>query len=72
MPRYAVADDLAAGTLVTVLPRYRVASRPLLAVYPQAPVIPRKVQAFVDFLKIWMAEQDIGRRRPSVRVAASA
>ena len=72
VPRYAVADDLAAGTLVTVLPRYRVASRPLLAVYPQAPVIPRKVQGFVDFLKIWMAEQDIGRRRPSVRVAASA
>ncbi|HEY4983156.1 MAG TPA: substrate binding domain-containing protein, partial [Pseudolabrys sp.] len=72
VPRYAVADDLAAGTLVTVLPRYRVASRPLLAVYPQASVIPRKVQAFVDFLKIWMAEQDLGRRRPSVRVAASA
>lgn len=68
VPRYAVADDLAAGTLVSVLPRYRVASRALLAVYPQAPVIPRKVQAFVDFLKIWMAEQDIGRRKP--RVAA--
>ena len=68
VPRYAVADDLAAGTLVTVLPRYRVASRTLLAVYPQAPVIPRKVQAFVDFLKVWMAEHDIGRRKP--RVAA--
>jgi DNA-binding transcriptional LysR family regulator len=68
VPRYAVADDLAAGTLVPVLPRYRVASRTLLAVYPQAPVIPRKVQAFVEFLKVWMAEHDIGRRKP--RVAA--
>jgi DNA-binding transcriptional LysR family regulator len=68
VPRYAVADDLAAGTLVPVLPRYRVGSRTLLAVYPQAPVIPRKIAAFVDFLKIWMAEQDIGRRKP--RVAA--
>jgi DNA-binding transcriptional LysR family regulator len=68
VPRYAVADDLAAGTLVTVLPRYRVASRALIAVYPPAPVIPRKVQAFVDFLKLWMAEHDVGRRKP--RVAA--
>jgi DNA-binding transcriptional LysR family regulator len=68
VPRYAAADDLAAGTLVPVLPRYRVASRTLLAVYPQAPVIPRKVQAFVEFLKVWMAEHDIGRRKQ--RVAA--
>jgi len=72
VPRYAVADDLAEGTLVTVLPRFRVARRPLLAVYPQAPVIPRKVQAFVEFLTMWMAERDLGRRRASVRVAASA
>ena len=68
VPRYAVADDLAAGTLVTVLPRYRIASRPLLAVYPRTPVIPRKVQVFVDFLKIWMTEHDFGHPRP--RVAA--
>ena len=56
------------GTLVNVLPRYRVAARTLLAVYPQAPVIPRKVQAFVEFLKVWMAAQDLGRGKP--RVAA--
>jgi len=58
VPRYCVADDLAAGALVTVLPRYRAGARPLLAVYPRAPVIPRKVQAFVEFLKGWMAEQN--------------
>jgi len=67
VPRYAVADDLAAGTLTTVLPRYRVASRPLLAVYPRTPTIPRKVQTFVDFLKVWMAEREIGHPH---RVAA--
>ncbi len=62
VPRYAVTDELAAGTLVNVLSRYRVAPRTLLAVYPQAPVIPRKVQAFADFLKVWMTERQIGRR----------
>ena len=49
VPRYAVADDLAAGTLVTVLPRYRVAPRPLLAVYPQTPAIPRKIAGLRRF-----------------------
>lgn len=62
VPRYCVADDLAAGRLVSVLPRYRVAPRALLAAYPQAPTIPRKVQAFVDFLKVWMVEHEIGRK----------
>ena len=57
VPRYAVADDLATGTLVTVLPRYRVAPRMLLAVYPQAPVIARKIEAFVAFLRGWMADR---------------
>jgi DNA-binding transcriptional LysR family regulator len=61
VPRYSVADDLAAGTLVAVLPRYRMAPRPLLAVYPKAPVIPQKVKACVAFLKTWIAEQDFIR-----------
>ncbi len=67
VPRYSVAADLAAGRLATVLPRYRVAPRPLLAVYPRAPIIPRKVEAFVEFLKGWISEQDF--QRPA-RVAA--
>jgi len=59
IPRYAVADDLAAGRLMPVLPRYAVGARTLLAVYPKAKVTPRKVRAFVDFLRIWMAQQAI-------------
>ncbi|MFN3659353.1 MAG: LysR family transcriptional regulator [Pseudolabrys sp.] len=64
VPRYCVAEDLAAGALVPVLPRYRVAPRALLAVYPRMPSVPRKLEAFVDFLKEWMAGQDLnsGRR----------
>lgn len=71
VPRYAVADDLANGALVQVLPRYRPAPRPLLAVYPRSPSVPRKVQAFVDFLAAWMTEQGIGRSG-KVRLAANA
>ncbi len=59
VPGYAVRDHIAAGTLVTILPRYRVLPRPLLAVYPRTPAVPRKLQAFVEFLKAWMAEQDL-------------
>jgi DNA-binding transcriptional LysR family regulator len=62
VPRYAVATDIAEGTLVPLLPRYRVASRPLLAVYPRAAVVPQKVQVFVDFLRPWIAARDINGR----------
>jgi DNA-binding transcriptional LysR family regulator len=46
---------------VPVLPRYRVAPRPLLAIYPQTSAVPRKVQVFVDFMRGWIAEQDFQR-----------
>jgi DNA-binding transcriptional LysR family regulator len=59
IPGYAARDQIAAGTLVTILPQYRVAPRPLLAVYPRTPSVPRKLQAFVEFLRAWMAEQDL-------------
>jgi DNA-binding transcriptional LysR family regulator len=59
IPGYAVREHVTAGTLVTILPRYRVLPRPLLAVYPRNASVPRKLQAFVDFLKAWMAEQDL-------------
>ncbi len=60
VPSYCVADDLAAGRLEQVLPDYRVGARTLLAVYPRARVTPRKVAAFVEFLKDWMAGQNLG------------
>jgi DNA-binding transcriptional LysR family regulator len=59
IPAYAVRDHIATGALVTVLPRYHVAPRPLLAVYPRTPTVPRKLQVFVEFLRTWMAEQDL-------------
>jgi len=68
LPRYSVADDLAAGTLVVVLPRHKVPQRPLLAVYPRATAIPQKVEIFVDFLSTWIETHDVNHwssRSPS-------
>lgn len=62
LPRYSVAEDLAAGALVIVLPRYRVPTRPLLAIYPRAKEVPKKVQTFIEFLSKWMATRDVGRQ----------
>lgn len=59
VPRYSVAEDIASGALFPLLPRYRVASRPLLAVYPRATTVPEKVKVFVDFLRDWVAAHDI-------------
>jgi len=57
LPRYVVADDLAAGTVVTLFPRYRVPARPLIAVYPRVPETPLKVKAFITFLTAWIASR---------------
>lgn len=59
VPRYSVADELADGTLVALLPRHRIALRPLLAVYPRTASVPQKVQVFVDFLREWVARRDV-------------
>ncbi|MCK9914004.1 LysR family transcriptional regulator [Microbacteriaceae bacterium K1510] len=57
IPAYAVREHIADGTLVNILPRFHVPPRPMLAVYPRTPAVPRKLQAFVEFLKIWMADR---------------
>jgi DNA-binding transcriptional LysR family regulator len=62
VPRYSVATDIAEGALVPLLPRYRVPTRPLLAVYPRATQVPQKVQVFVEFLRGWIATRDINGR----------
>lgn len=67
VPRYAVADDLAGGVLTTVLPRFKVAPRPLLAVFPRAAVVPQKVQVFVDFMRDWASRRDINYGSPHTR-----
>jgi DNA-binding transcriptional LysR family regulator len=59
VPRYSVADDLSAGLLVALLPRHKIAPRPLFAVHPRAASAPQKVQVLVDFLRDWVAARDV-------------
>ena len=64
VPRYVVAEDLAAGTLVSILNRFKVPSRVLYAVYPEAATVPAKVGVFVDFLSKWLVTRSIGWAYP--------
>lgn len=49
-PSFMVADDLAAGTLVRVLPQYRSLELGIYAVYPSRKFLAPKVRALVDYL----------------------
>jgi DNA-binding transcriptional LysR family regulator len=50
LPQYLVADDLAAGTLVHVMPRQRLPGFRAYAVLPSGRHVPRRVRVLVDFL----------------------
>ncbi|OUL98883.1 LysR family transcriptional regulator [Variovorax sp. JS1663] len=50
LPTFLVADDIAAGSLRTVLPEWTPESRTLYAVFPQPRQPSAKVREFVDFL----------------------
>lgn len=60
VPRYAVADELASGQLVTVLPRNRVPPRTLFGIYPGKGAASTKVRIFIDFLGKWLLTRGIG------------
>ena len=57
LPDYVVANDLAAGRLVQVLPGWGLPSGGIHAVYPTSRFRPAKVRAFVDLL----AEREASR-----------
>jgi DNA-binding transcriptional LysR family regulator len=50
LPDYAIADDLAAGRLIHVLPRWHLPSGGIHVVFPTARFRPPKVRAFVELL----------------------
>jgi len=49
-PSFLVGDDLAAGTLVELMPEYRSIELGIYAVYPTRKHVPPKVRALIDFL----------------------
>ena len=49
-PRELVADDLAAGALVDVLPDWRTIELPIHTVHPSRTMVPRRVSAVIDAL----------------------
>ncbi len=50
LPDFLIADELAAGRLVQVLPKWRLPSGGIHAVFPAARFLPAKVRAFVERL----------------------
>lgn len=51
LAEFLIADDLAAGRLVEVLPALRPRANDISLVYPPSPHLARKVRTFIDFLK---------------------
>jgi DNA-binding transcriptional LysR family regulator len=56
-PSFLVGPDLAAGTLVELMPQYRSMELGIYAVYPTRKHVPAKVRALVDFLQNHFSNQ---------------
>lgn len=61
LPDWLVADDLAAGRLLDGLPDLRFPRQSVYALYPSSHHVPRKVRAWIDFIKAWLAVPAPGR-----------
>ncbi|HIP23960.1 MAG TPA: hypothetical protein EYG79_10265 [Rhodobacteraceae bacterium] len=51
MPSAMIADELASGALVRILPAYHGYEIPIMAVYGYQNTVPLKVRAFLDYIK---------------------
>jgi DNA-binding transcriptional LysR family regulator len=60
-PEYCIASDLETGALLRILPQY-VVRHPVVALYPRAPHVPKKVRLFVEFLARWFRHRSAGSR----------
>jgi DNA-binding transcriptional LysR family regulator len=67
LPRFFVADDLATGALVEVLPRWSLPAAAIYAVFASSQHVPPKVRHFVDHVAAWHA----GVTRSSSRTATA-
>jgi DNA-binding transcriptional LysR family regulator len=58
LPEYCVRRELADGSLVRLLPQYKLSPRPILVLRPRSTYLTEKVQLFVDFLVQWFKRRD--------------
>lgn len=64
-PTYMVADDLAAGRLINVLPGTPPTGLDIYVIYPARNNLPKRVRAFLDHLRDWARSPPDWARRPS-------
>ena len=55
MPDFAVADDVAAGRLIRLLPTWRLPGGGIHAVFPASRFMPQRARAFIDLLREHLA-----------------
>lgn len=67
LPDWLVADDLASGRLLQLLPDYRQTPQELHAVYASRRYLTPKVRSFIDFLLEWFGGQGRTRAAKSVK-----
>ena len=63
LPDFVIANDLAAGRLIHLMPRWQLESGGIHAVVPATRFRPARVSAFIDIL----AEQERGRKLVKTR-----
>lgn len=66
-PTYMVADDVAAGRLVSVLPETPPLGLDIYVIYPARNNLPKRVRAFIDFLRDWARSPPAWSVMPSPR-----
>ena len=59
MYRFAVADELASGALIELLPDFGRTTRPFYVIYPDSVLQPARLRAFVDFLLTEVAGRSV-------------
>ena len=73
LPMRLVGDELADGTLVTVLPECEVPDRPLYALHSPGTQTTARVRLFLDFVADWFRKQTPAQQtRPTVVTAVQA
>jgi DNA-binding transcriptional LysR family regulator len=65
LPTHLAYQDVVAGTLVRVLPRFATMRGVLYLVHPGGRPVPRKIQVFRDFLLQWFRDRPEWRAAPS-------